>query len=42
MLAQIGYFLDTALFPVKLVLTSIAGAIFTLGRLQFYQDRGFF
>ena len=42
MLAQLGYFIDSALFPIKLVLTSLSGAIFSLGRLQFYQDRGFF
>jgi protein involved in polysaccharide export with SLBB domain len=42
MLAQVGYFIETALFPVRLVLTSLAGAIFTLGRLQVYQQRGWF
>ena len=41
-LARIGYALQTILFPVRLVLTSLAGAIFTLGQLSYYQDRGFF
>jgi len=42
MLAQLGYFLDTLLFPIRLVITSIAGAIFSLDRLQYYQGRGYF
>jgi len=41
-LAKVGYALQTILFPVRLVLTSLAGAIFTLGQLSYYQDRGFF
>jgi len=41
-LARVGYALQTALFPVRLVLNSLAGAIFTLGQLSYYQDRGFF
>ncbi len=35
-------FLDTLLFPIRLVITSIAGAIFSLDRLQYYQGRGYF
>lgn len=36
MLAQLGYFLDSLLFPVKLVLTGIGGAIFSLNQLSYY------
>jgi protein involved in polysaccharide export with SLBB domain len=41
-LARIGYALQTALFPIRLVLTSLAGAIWSLGQISYYQDRGFF
>jgi protein involved in polysaccharide export with SLBB domain len=36
MLAQLGYFLDSLLFPVKLVLEGIGGAIFSLNQLSYY------
>jgi protein involved in polysaccharide export with SLBB domain len=36
MLAQLGYFLDSLLFPVKLVLTGIGEAIFSLNQLSYY------
>lgn len=36
MLAQVGYFLDTLLFPVKQVLTGIGGALFSLRAFQGY------
>jgi polysaccharide export outer membrane protein len=42
MFAQLGYVLQTALFPIRLVLNSLAGAIWSLGQLSYYQDRGFF
>ena len=38
MLAQLGYFLDSLLFPVKLVLTGIGGAIFSLNQLSYYNS----
>ena len=41
-LARIGYALQTALFPIRIVLTSLAGAIWSLGQISYYQDRGFF
>lgn len=34
MLAKVGYFLDTLLFPVKQVLTGLSSSIFTLTRLD--------
>lgn len=36
MLAQLGYFLDSLLFPVKQVLTGIGGAVFSLNQLSYY------
>lgn len=38
MLAQLGYFLDSMLFPVKQVLTGIGGAIFSLNQLSYYNS----
>ena len=35
-LAQIGYFLDTLLFPVKQVLTGLSGAFYSLGQFRYY------
>ncbi len=42
MMAQLGYFLEALLFPVKLVLSSVFSAIFNLIRLQSYGNQGFF
>jgi protein involved in polysaccharide export with SLBB domain len=38
MMAQLGYFLDSLLFPVKFVLTGIGGAIFALNQYRFYTN----
>jgi polysaccharide export outer membrane protein len=38
MLAQLGYFLDSMLFPVKLVLSGIGGALFSLNQLSYYNS----
>jgi len=38
MLAQLGYFLGSLLFPVKLVLEGIGGAIFSLNQLSYYNS----
>ncbi len=38
MLAQLGYFLDSMLFPVKQVLSGIGGAIFSLNQLSYYNS----
>jgi len=38
MLAQLGYFIDSLLFPVKLVLTGIGDAIFSLNQLSYYNQ----
>lgn len=35
MLAELGYFLDTLLFPFKQVLSGLSGAIFTYDRLRY-------
>lgn len=40
MLAQVGYFLDTLLFPVKQVLTGLGSAFFTLSRINAYGNYG--
>jgi protein involved in polysaccharide export with SLBB domain len=42
MMAQLGYFLEALLFPVKLVLASVFTAVFSILRLQYYQNQGFF
>lgn len=39
-LAQIGYFLDTLLFPVKQVLTGLSGAFYSLGQFHYYTSVG--
>lgn len=38
MMAQLGYFLDSLLFPVKFVLNGIGGAIFALNQWRFYSN----
>ncbi len=38
MLAQVGYFLDSLLFPVKLVLEGLGGALFSLNQLSYYNS----
>lgn len=40
MLAQVGYFIDTLLFPVKQVLTGLGSAFFTLSRINYYGNAG--
>jgi protein involved in polysaccharide export with SLBB domain len=39
-LAQVGYFLDTLLFPVKQVLTGLSGAFYSLGQFHYYTSVG--
>jgi len=38
MLAQLGYFIDSLLFPVKLVLTGLGDALFSLNQLSYYNS----
>ncbi|MBK7643981.1 MAG: polysaccharide biosynthesis/export family protein [Planctomycetes bacterium] len=38
MLAQLGYFLDSMLFPVKKVLSGIGGAFFSLNQFSYYNN----
>jgi hypothetical protein len=40
MLAELGYFLDTLLFPFKQVLTGLSSAIFTYDRLRYGSNSG--
>jgi protein involved in polysaccharide export with SLBB domain len=42
MLAELGYFLDTLLFPVKLVLTGISSALFAYDRLRYGPGYGYY
>jgi len=37
-LAQLGYFIDSLLFPVKLVLTGLGDALFSLNQLSYYNS----
>jgi hypothetical protein len=37
-MAQLGYFLNSLLFPVTYVLNGIGGAIFALNQFRFYSN----